>query len=148
MANLFCHYCRGMETLVMKDQELDKLMEIAWELEDPQREMLVRALKRSRLSKKLDKSVNPSMYVNLLEQYYYALTANDGEPVNIRLPHSSVHYVTAVIKDDEEFIEKLGYTPSLAEVERAMYLEGMLPWNEYDVPNWFARKHAFRKDKK
>ena len=88
------------------------------------------------------------MYVNLLEQYYYALIANDGEPVNIRLPHSSVHYVTAVIKDDEEFIEKLGYTPSLAEVERAMYLEGMLPWNEYDVPNWFARKHAFRKDKK
>ena len=49
----------------MKDQELDKLMEIAWELEDPQREMLVRELKRSRLSKKLDKSVNPSMYVNL-----------------------------------------------------------------------------------
>ena len=39
----------------MKDQELDKLMEIAWELEDPQREMLVRELKRSRLPKKLDK---------------------------------------------------------------------------------------------
>ena len=148
MANLFCHYCRGMETLVMKDQELDKLMEIAWELEDPQREMLVRELKRSRLPKKLDKSVNPSMYVNLLEQYYYALIANDGEPVSIRLPHSSVHYVTAVIKEDEDFIEKLGYTPSLAEVERAMYLEGMLPWNEYDVPSWFAKKHAFRKDKK
>ena len=88
------------------------------------------------------------MYVNLLEQFYYALIENSGEHVAIKLPHSSVHYVTAVIKEDKEFIEELGYTPSLAEVERAMYLEGMLPWNEYDVPNWFARKHAFRKDKK
>ena len=148
MANMFCDYCRRMEALVMKDQELDRLMEIAWELEDPQREMLVRELKQTRILKKLDKPVNPSMYVNLLEQYYYALVANDGESVSIKLPHSSVHYVAAVIKEDEEFIEELGYVPSLAEVERAMYLEGMLPWNEYDVPNWFARKHAFRKDKK
>jgi len=132
----------------MTDQELDRLMEIAWELEDPQREMLVRELKQTRILKKLDKTVNPSMYVNLLEKYYYALVANDGEPISIKLPHSSVHYVAAVIKEDEEFIEELGYVPSLAEVERAMYLEGMLPWNEYDVPNWFARKHAFRKDKK
>ena len=132
----------------MNDKELDAIMEIAWDLNDPQREMLVRELKRSRIQKKLDKSVNPSMYVNLLEQFYYALIANSGEHVAIKLPHSSVHYVTAVIKEDKEFIEELGYTPSLAEVERAMYLEGMLPWNEYDVPNWFARKHAFRKDKK
>lgn len=132
----------------MKDQELDKLMEIAWELEDPHREMLVRELKRSRIRKKLDKFVNTSMYVNLLEQFYYALIENSGEHVAIKLPHSSVHYVTAVIKEDKEFIDRIGYTPSLAEVERAMYLEGMLPWNEYDVPNWFARKHAFRKDKK
>ena len=132
----------------MTDQELDRLMEIAWALEDPQKEMLVRELKQTRVLKKLDKTVNPSMYVNLLEQYYYALVANDGEPVSIKLPHSSVHYVAAVIKEDEEFIEELGYVPSLAEVERAMYLEGMLPWNEYDVPNWFARKHVFRKDKK
>tara|TARA_Y100000114_G_C11668510_1_gene282587 strand:+ start:296 stop:694 length:399 start_codon:yes stop_codon:yes gene_type:complete len=132
----------------MRDQELDRLMEIAWGLEDPHREMLVRELKQTRILKKLDKKINPSMYVNLLEQYYDALVANDGEPTSIKLPHSSVHYVAAVIKEDEEFIEKLGYVPSLAEVERAMYLEGMLPWNEYDVPNWFARKHAFRKDKK
>ena len=132
----------------MNDKELDAIMEIAWDLNDPQREMLVRELKRSRIQKKLDKSVNPSMYVNLLEQFYYALIENSGEHVAIKLPHSSVHYVTAVIKEDKEFIEELGYTPSLAEVERAMYLAGMLPWNEYAVPNWFARKHAFRKDKK
>ena len=44
-------------------------------------------------------------------------------PVSIRLPHSSVHYVAAVIKEDKEFIEKLGYVPSLAEIEGAMYLE-------------------------
>ena len=148
MANLFCDYCRSMETLVMNDKELDALMEIAWDLDDPQREVLVRELKRSRIRKKLDKTVNSSMYVNLLEKFYYALIENDGQPVSIRLPHSSVHYVSAVIKEDEEFIKKLGYVPSLAEIERAMYLEGMLPWNEYDVPNWFARKHVFRKDKK
>ena len=52
------------------------------------------------------------------------------------------------IEEDKEFIDKIGYTPSLAEVEKAMYLEGMLPWGEYSVPNWFARNHAFRKDKK
>ena len=132
----------------MNDKELDALMEIAWDLDDPQREKLVRELKRSRRKKKLDKSVNSSMYVNLLEKFYYALIENDGEPVSIRLPHSSVHYIAAVIKEDKEFIEKLGYVPSLAEIEGAMYLEGMLPWNEYDVPNWFAKKHAFRKDKK
>ena len=127
---------------------LDELMEIAWELDDNERDVMVRSLKRSVRDKKLDKSVNSDMYINLLEQFYYALIANSGEHVAIKLPHSSVHYVAAVIKDDKEFIEELGYTPSLAEVERAMYLEGMLPWNEYDVPNWFARKHAFRKDKK
>ena len=132
----------------MNDKELDAIMEIAWDLDDPQREMLVRELKRSRIRKKLDKFVNTSMYVNLLEQFYYALIENSGEHVAIKLPHSSVHYVTAVIKEDKEFIDRIGYTPSLAEVERAMYLEGMLPWNESDVPNWFARKHAFRKDKK
>ena len=132
----------------MNDKELDAIMEIAWDLDDPQREMLVRELKRSRIRKKLDKFVNTSMYVNLLEQFYYALIENSGEHVAIKLPHSSVHYVTAVIKEDKEFIDRIGYTPSFAEVERAMYLEGMLPWNEYDVPNWFARKHAFRKDKK
>jgi ABC-type uncharacterized transport system substrate-binding protein len=97
----------------MNDKELDAIMEIAWGLDDPQKEMLVRELKRSRLPKKLDKSVNTSMYVNLLEQFYYALIANSGEHVAIKLPHSSVHYVAAVIKDDKEFIEELGYTPSL-----------------------------------
>ena len=55
----------------MKDQELDRLMEIAWDLEDPQREMLVRELKQTRILKKLDKPVNPSMYVNLLEPVSY-----------------------------------------------------------------------------
>ena len=119
----------------MNDKELDAIMEIAWDLNDPQREMLVRELKRSRIQKKLDKSVNPSMYVNLLEQFYYALIENSGEHVAIKLPHSSVHYVTAVIKEDKEFIEELGYTPSLAEVERAMYLEGMLDANDVYKPH-------------
>ena len=132
----------------MSDQTLDALMEIAWELSDEERDGVVRALKRTRLEKKLDKSRNSSMYVNLLEKFYYALIKAEGKPVSIRLPHSSVFYVRAVIKEDKEFIESLGYVPELEDVERAMYLEGMLPWGEYNVPNWFARKHAFRKDKK
>ena len=115
----------------MKDQELDKLMEIAWEFEDPQREMLVRALKRSRLSKKLDKSVNSDMYINLLEKFYYSLIHGNEEAAKaISLPHSSVFYIRAVMKEDKEFIERLGYEPSLAEIERAMYLEGHLRADE------------------
>ena len=128
---------------------LDELMEIAWELDDNERDVMVRSLKRSVRDKKLDKSVNSDMYINLLEKFYYSLIHGNEEAAKaISLPHSSVFYIRAVMKEDKEFIERLGYEPSLAEIEKAMYLEGMLPWNEYDVPNWFAKKHAFRKDKK
>lgn len=133
----------------MDIKTLDELMEIAWDLPDNERDELVRTLKRSARDEKLDKSINSGMYVNLLEKFYYSLIhGNEETPTAISLPHSSVFYIRAVIEEDKEFIDKIGYTPSLAEVERAMYLEGMLPWGEYSVPNWFARKHAFRKDKK
>jgi|TARA_R100001463_G_C3380091_1_gene205470 hypothetical protein len=128
---------------------LDELMEIAWELDDIERDTMVRSLKKSAIDKKLDKSVNSGMYINLLEQFYYALIhGNEDTSKTISLPHSSVFYVRAVIEEDKKFIDSIGYTPSLAEVEKAMYLEGMLPWGEYSVPSWFARKHTFRKDKK
>jgi len=147
--DMFLYCSRGDKALVMDIKTLDELMEIAWDLPDNERDEVVRTLKRSARDKKLDKSVNSGMYVNLLEKFYYSLIhGNEETPTAISLPHSSVFYIRAVIEEDKEFVDKIGYMPSLAEVEKAMYLEGMLPWGEYSVPNWFARKHAFRKDKK
>lgn len=133
----------------MDIKTLDQLMEIAWDLPDDERDVVVRTLKMDAINKKLDKSINSGMYVNLLEKFYYSLVhGNDDTSNAIDLPHSSVFYIRAVIKADKDFTDKIGYEPDLAEIEEAMYLEGMLPWGEYSVPKWFARKHAFRKDKK
>ena len=75
-----------------------------------------------RYRNKLDKSRKKDIYVNLLEKFYRHLIKG-GRGTGIHLPHSRVYYVRAAMREDKEFIKRLGYVPTLEEVERALDAE-------------------------
>ena len=59
--------------------------------------------------------------------------------------HSKVHYVRHCLIHDTDFVQKVGYVPSLAQVDDALLWMGELPWREYvyscGLPRWFASKY-------
>lgn len=74
---------------------------------------------------------NPRL--SLLDYYYQQMVKSPRRQVYI--PHSSVFYAKACIERD------LGIDVDIWDLERSMYLEGMLPIEEYGVPKWFAEKY-------
>jgi|TARA_B100000900_G_C20539532_1_gene699840 hypothetical protein len=99
-----------------------------------------------RYRNKLDKTQKKDMYVNLLEKFYRHLIKG-GRGTGIHLPHSRVFYIRAAMREDKDFIAKLGRVPTLQEVEEALDKEIGSYWSTSEVPEWFAQKYDFIKDK-
>jgi len=51
------------------------------------------------------------------------------------------------MREDKDFIAKLGRVPTLQEVEEALDKEIGSYWSTSEVPEWFAQKYDFIKDK-
>jgi hypothetical protein len=51
------------------------------------------------------------------------------------------------MREDKDFIGKLGRIPTLQEVEEALDKEGGSLWSTNEVPEWFAQKYDFIKNK-
>ena len=74
----------------------------------------------------------PRMYAsdNVLEEFYQAYADGDASRVaRVHIPLSDVFYVRAKIEADT------GVRYSLDRIERAMFLEGMLPKNQVLDPD-------------
>lgn len=74
----------------------------------------------------------PKLYAsdNVLEHFYKALLSSSSSQLErVHIPLSDVFYVRAAIEADT------GVKYSLDRIERAMYLEGMLPRNQVLDPD-------------
>lgn len=99
-----------------------------------------------RYRNKLDKTQKKDIYGNILEKFYRHLIKG-GRGTGIHLPHSRVFYIRAAMREDKDFIAKLGRIPTLEEVEKALDKEGSGNWGTSEVPEWFAQKFNFIRNK-
>lgn len=75
----------------------------------------------------------------ILDQFYDTVRRDIKE---VALPHRHAYYSWVILRDDPVLSKKLGRSVTLEEVERALYLEGMLPVLEYGIPAWFRKKYG------
>lgn len=69
---------------------------------------------------------------NILEDVYISLRETDS--INVRIPLSDCFYVKAAIECN------LGIDVSVYVVENLLLTEGMLPYRNYGIPDWYAKK--------
>jgi hypothetical protein len=82
---------------------------------------------------------------DVLVALYGAIRRKDSSLTSVHLPHSTVHYIRAIMAEDKELVAALGHEPTLQEVEEGLLSEGKLPWSEYrhryNIPQWFINKY-------
>jgi hypothetical protein len=102
-------------------------------------EKLVDMSKEMNIPRRQRHSPLADLYRNLNEGHWHS-------PVTMF--HSNVHYCKAAFTHDEwellpepseEVQEAFRATP-IEDINQIMLEEGLLPWYEYGIPRWFARK--------
>ncbi len=99
------------------------------------------------------------MYIGkILSDLYYKLR-EDRQSFTITLHHSDVYYIRAglladsweIIKEKDkhgnditssppEYLKSIIRSMPLADMETILREEGLLPYHEYEIPHWYARK--------